>query len=126
MPKLAYTGLSHFREISKKDFSDNDIEHDAVKFSRKDVLRADNPKKIPNAVEVSQEVADFLLEVEPNDWKVVEEETEVADAGSPADPENTPDVTDNPAVDVGGVDTTSTTVTTGGSSTTPAARGGRR
>lgn len=90
MPKLQYTGLSHFRDISKKDFSDNDIEHDAVHVSRQDLTRADNPKRVPNAVEVSQEVADFLMEVEPKDWKLVKEDE------SFAEPDATVQVTETP------------------------------
>lgn len=78
MPKLQYVGLSHFREISKKDFKDNDIDHDAVQFSRQNLSRASNPKKVPNVVDVSDEVAEFLTEIEPKDWKIVKEDAPAA------------------------------------------------
>lgn len=75
MAQLQYVGLSHFRTISKKDFKDNDIDHAGVEFARQDLPRSSNPKKIQNVVEVSDEVADFLTEIEPKDWKVVTGET---------------------------------------------------
>lgn len=90
MPKLAYVGLSHFRELSKKDFLDNDIPTEELKgighlkWARVDTDRSWNPDKVPNALEVPQSVIDFLIELEPAEWKVVEEgeKVEVAqDAG---------------------------------------------
>lgn len=135
MPQLQYVGSSHFRDLTKKDLVDAGVPADteglgALHFAREDKDKSWNPKRVPHTLEVPQAVVDLLTDLEPDDWKVVNDEADFADPAAgvddPSAPENTPNVADNPAVDVAGTDTTSTVTATGGSSTTPASRGGRR
>lgn len=136
MPQLKYVGTSHFRDLSKKDLVDAGVPSDteglgALHFAREDADKSWNPKRVPHTLEVPQAVADLLLDLEPNAWKVVEDEDakdfqEPEETIDPSAPENTPNAADNPAVDVAGVDTTARPTATGGSSTTPGASRGRR
>jgi hypothetical protein len=87
MTTLKYTGTAHFREIKKSDFSHHEgVEGEAIKVARHDIFHEQNFKKYPTAVEVSQETADWLVENEPGDWEVVEDQTaEEADTSEEGD-----------------------------------------
>jgi hypothetical protein len=65
MPKLQhiYAKSPHVRKISKADFASAELRHDAIEA---------NPKN-RHIVEVSDEVADWLLDNEPGDWRRVDE-----------------------------------------------------
>lgn len=74
--KIAYTGPSHFRTITKKQLRDAELPDDVeVKLVNKDfVRRVDiNKEKLSNEVEVSDEVGNYLLENEPKQWRVVKD-----------------------------------------------------
>lgn len=89
MPQLAYVGLSHFRELSKKDLVAAGVPAETeglgkLVFARADTDRSWNPKGIPNALEVPEAVSNLLMEIEPDDWKLVADGEKVkidADAG---------------------------------------------
>lgn len=131
MPQLQYVGLSHFREISKKDLtaalterevSTEGLELSAISVAREDTDKSWNPKRVKSTVEVPQEVVDLLTDAEPNDWKVVDDAKDFQEP-APADPQNTPNDLDNPAV--GTVTTDTTTGPTGGGATSTRAAGRR-
>lgn len=78
MVKLAYTGLSHYRQISKADLTAAGVDKDteglaAINVVMQHIDPALNPDNIENTVEVPQAVADLLLERESTEWKVVKE-----------------------------------------------------
>lgn len=78
MPTVQYTGPSHFRTISKSDFTAAGVDDaERLEVCREDVVNDGdrNPgRKIKNTAEVTQAVADFLIENEGKvDWKIVDD-----------------------------------------------------
>jgi len=85
MPKLAYTGPSHFRQISKADLVRAGVDKDtdgleAISLARQDIDPGDNPKNLSHEVDVPDAVADLLLKREPHDWKLASESSSKAAA----------------------------------------------
>lgn len=77
MPTLEYVGGSHFRSITAADFKKVGLEDaEAINLARSDVSVLRNTKNLPSTVEVSDEVAAFLLKNEKKDWKQVADETQ--------------------------------------------------
>jgi hypothetical protein len=127
MTKLAYVGVSHFRQISKADLVGAGIDKDteglgALNLARADIDPAHNPKRLSHVADVPQEVADLLLKAEPGDWKIVADDEDAPVSKSAAQGDDTPDAT--PGVDITDSGEPSITGTAGGSSTARA-RGGR-
>ena len=77
MPTLKYVGGSHFRSITAADFQKVGLE-DAEGFdlARSDVSVLRNPKNLSDTVQVSDEVAAYLMKNEKKDWKKVADETQ--------------------------------------------------
>lgn len=77
MTKIAYTGLSHYRKISVKELHEAGLDTDVEGVKAIDLIREDheprmNPgKKLKHWVEVPEEVAELLLELEPDEWDLL-------------------------------------------------------
>jgi hypothetical protein len=80
MPKIEYVGTSHYREISKSDWKSVDIEHDAIKLARYDLRRSENLRGLPQSVEVSDNVLEFLNREEPGQFRVIQDRAASDDA----------------------------------------------
>lgn len=77
MPTLKYVGPSHFRKLSVADLAAEGIQVDSdIHIANDGIFRRQNPGRVPTTVEVSDEVADFLLRYEKNDWKALTEKQE--------------------------------------------------
>jgi hypothetical protein len=70
MPKLQYVGTSDVRSISKAQWAQVGIEHDAIEIDRRESFAEEL-----TVVNVSEEAADLLLEREGGDWKRVDDST---------------------------------------------------
>lgn len=84
MVKLAYTGLSHYRQISVKELHAAGLSKDVEGVEKIDLIRDEheprhNPgNKLKNWAEVPQEVADLLMAAEPDDWKLLKDDEDAA------------------------------------------------
>lgn len=117
MVQIAYKGLSHYRIITKSDLKQSGFEDDILgDFTKLDLVRPGierslNLKNKKSVGEVPQEVAEFLLETEPDEWELVKDAedapTKPEDSGDagPVDPgassAPTADVTGEAAVSAG-------------------------
>lgn len=107
MATLKYLGPSHFRILTKADFVKAGIDKDLEGLSGFHLAAAwvepaSNPKNLGDTVEVPQEVADFLLRIEPKEWSL---ETD-APAATPAPADGVDGLNDAVSTDAGTAETT--------------------
>jgi hypothetical protein len=77
MPNLKYVGASHYREISKADFQSLGVEDQgAIRVAGESALVRNHDYKTPQVVELTEDAADALLDVEPDDWEETDEPAE--------------------------------------------------
>lgn len=109
MVQIAFTGLAHYRIITKSDLKQAGFEDDVLgDFTELDLVRpgierALNLKNKKNVGEVPQEVAEFLMEVEPGEWEIVKDDVSPSapsgDAGTAAGDSG---ASDAPTADIAG------------------------
>lgn len=77
MPNLKYVGAAHYREISKADFESLGVEDQGkIRVAGESALVRNHDYKTPQVVELSEDAADALLDIEPDDWVETEEPPE--------------------------------------------------
>lgn len=74
---LKYKGASHYREVSAADFKSLGVEDQGkIRVAGESALVRNHDYDTPQVVEVSEDAADALLDIEPDDWEITEEPAE--------------------------------------------------
>lgn len=71
---LRYVGQSHYRKLSKADFSKINVDHDKVELAGESARARLNDRSTPSVGVFSEDAAIYLLANEPDEWKEVDEE----------------------------------------------------